>query len=263
MSEDITGITWSDKLELYFKETGERAEGLAWIHKRAEQMYSLRRTYIDLPIIFGSGIIAFLNAGSQTMFEGEQKMSSISLGIASLAVGLLNTVGTYFGWAKRAEGHRISAIQYSRLYRFLRIELGLPREERMTPSDLLKYTKDAYDRLQEISPLIPPSIETTFVSRFGKVKEVAHPEEVNGLNAIDVFVDSQPTLKIRVPPPSLAPQRAEDVEPESRGGFAPRVSVPLVAQTTAPQALKSRPQQGLEANISPSQVALHTSASNE
>ena len=117
-------------------------------------------------------------------------MSSILLGVSSLMVSMLNTVGTYFGWAKRAEAHRLSAIQYARLYRFLAIELGLPREERMTPTDLLKYTKDAYDRLQEVSPLIPPELVSEFKKKFGKEKDLSKPEELNGLDKIRIFNDS-------------------------------------------------------------------------
>ena len=179
-------IHWTDKLEEYFASTGEKAHCLAWVHKQSEQLYSTRRTFIDLPVIVGSGAIAFLNAGSSTMFE-DPKISSIALGVGSLVVGILNTLGSYFGWAKRSEGHRISAIHYSKLYRFISVELSLPREERMQPNDFLKYVKDQYDRLQEISPLIPQAIIRTFQSKFSKYTEISKPEEANGLEKITVF----------------------------------------------------------------------------
>jgi hypothetical protein len=117
----------------------------------------------------------------------DAKMSSIALGVGSLTVGVLQTVNTYFNWSKRAEGHRISAIQYSKLYRFLNIEMSLPREERMTPHELLKYTKDYYDRLQEISPLVPPEIIQEFKKKFEKDTEISKPEEANGLEKITIY----------------------------------------------------------------------------
>jgi hypothetical protein len=193
MSE-IGEVSWNDRLEGYFASTGEQAQGLSWIHKRCEEIYSARRTWIDLPSIIGSGVIAFLNAGSSSMFE-DAKYSSIALGVGSLVVGLLNTAGSYFGWAKRAEGHRIASIQYGRLYRFLAIEMSLPREERMTPSDLLKYTKDTYDRLQEISPIIPPAVIRQFQAKFGKEKDISKPTEANGLEKIDVFTEPVPRIR--------------------------------------------------------------------
>jgi hypothetical protein len=191
MSETIAeNITWNPALEKYFADTGEKAHCLSWLHKRAEAVYSYRKTWIDLPVIVISGVIGFLSAGSTSMFNDPQT-SSIALGVASLFVSILNTAGSYFGWAKRAEGHRISAIHYSKLYRFLSIEMSLPREERMTPADLLKLTRDGYDRLQEISPMIPPEVLREFKKKFETEKEIAKPEEANGLEHIIIF--SEPT----------------------------------------------------------------------
>jgi hypothetical protein len=137
MAEEISpNIKWNHNLEEYFASTGEKAHCLSWCHKRAEILYSHRRNFIDLPTIVFSGLIGFLNAGSSTMFE-DPKISSIALGIGSLFVSVLQTINTYFNWSKRAEGHRIAAIQYSKLYRFLNIEMSLPREERMSPNELL------------------------------------------------------------------------------------------------------------------------------
>ena len=193
-ASEISGnIQWTDKLEEYLASTGEKAHCLSWVHKRSEQLYSTRKTFIDMPVIVGSSIIGFLNAGSSTMFSDPQ-ISSIALGIGSLVVGILNTMGTYFGWAKRAEGHRISAIHYSKLYRFITVELSLPREERMKPSDFLKYVKDQYDRLQEISPLVPPSVIREFQSKFSKYTEISKPEEANGLEKIEVYHEVSPSF---------------------------------------------------------------------
>ena len=189
MSE-LGQVSWNDNLEKYFSDTAEHSQCLSWVHKRAEEVYSHRRTFVDIPVIVISSLTGFLSASSTSLFEGQEKMSSILLGVASLFVSVLNTIGTYFAWAQRAQLHKVSAIQYSRLHRFLAIELNLPREERMTPTDLLKYTKDAYDRLQEISPLIPPQLIQEFKHKFGKQKEIAQPPELNGLEKVVVFRDT-------------------------------------------------------------------------
>lgn len=189
MSE-LGQVSWNDNLEKYFANTGEKANCLSWVHKRAEEIYSHRRTFVDIPVIVLSSVTGFLSASSTNLFAGEERLSSIALGVASLFVSVINTIGTYFGWSKRAEAHRLSAIQYARLYRFLAIELNLPREERMTPTDLLKYTKDSYDRLQEISPLIPPELIAEFKKKFGKNAELSKPEELNGIDKITIYRDT-------------------------------------------------------------------------
>jgi hypothetical protein len=67
--------------------------------------------------------------------------------------------------------------------------MALPRDERMTPADLLKYCKEQYDRLSEISPLIPPRIIADFKTKFKDLKDVSFPEEANGLHPIIVFTE--------------------------------------------------------------------------
>ena len=192
-------VTWTIVLEDYFAQTGEKANGLAIMHKRAESIFTRRKTYIDLPVIVGSGAVAFLNAGSSSLFTDHQ-LAATALGVGSLVIGILNTVGTYFGWAKRAEGHRMSGIHYAKLYRFINVELRLPREQRMQPGDFLKYVKDQYDRLAELSPMIPSSITTSFGKQMEKYKDISKPEETNGLNKISIFVDSANELGNSISP---------------------------------------------------------------
>jgi hypothetical protein len=192
MSEDISAtISWNSRLEDYFASTGEKAHCLSWLHKKAEALYSSRRNFIDLPVIVISSITGFMSVGSTSMFE-DQRWSSIALGVASLFVSVFNTTGSYFAWSKRAEGHRIASIQYAKLYRFLQIEMALPRDERMNPRDLLKSTRDQYDRMQEISPLLPPEIIKEFQAKFKNEHEISKPEEANGLEKISVWKAETP-----------------------------------------------------------------------
>jgi hypothetical protein len=209
MSDISQDISWTPLLEKYFSSVGEKSHCLSWLHNKSASLYSFRRTFIDLPVIIGSGAIAFLNAGSSSLFDDAQ-LASVALGIGSLVVSVLNTVTTYFGWAKRAEGHRIGALHYAKLYRFLCVEMGLPRDERMRPTDLLKTVREQYDRLAETTPDIPPLVIAEFKKKFShpKYEDIAKPEEANGLEEITVYrptKDSEAHLRIRIPQPSAFP----------------------------------------------------------
>jgi hypothetical protein len=193
MSE-LEGVSWTDRLEEYFASSAEKAHCLSVLHKQSEALYSGRKTFIELPVIVGSAVIGFLNAGSTTMFQ-DPKIASVALGVGSLVVSVLQTINTYFSWSKRAEGHRIASIQYSRLYRFLSIEMSLPRGERLPPSDLLKQTKDTYDRLQEISPLLPTLVLGEFRKTYDKETEISKPEEANGLERVLVYQENPMRLR--------------------------------------------------------------------
>jgi hypothetical protein len=242
-------ITWTNRLEEYFASTGEKASGLAWVHKKSEAMYSNRRTYIDLPVIIGSGVIAFLNAGSQSLFE-DPKISSVALGIGSLCMGILNSVGTYFGWAKRAEGHRISAIHYAKLYRFITVELSLPRMERMSPHDLLKYVKDQYDRLAEISPMVPDIIIHEFQRKFKHEKDISKPEEANGLHKIDIYRDLNDEIPDMRTSPNLGPTNATSFEEMMTPMNLPNMTIRV------PEPKKPEPKEEEKSTVTSSDVSI-------
>jgi hypothetical protein len=189
MSDQITTtITWNKRLEEYFAETGEKAHCLSWIHRKAEEMYSARNVWIDLPAIILGTLNGAVSVGSESLFGGSP-YAPVGVGVVALLTAILTTIGSYFSWSRRAEGHRISSLNYAKLYRFLTIEMSLPRNERMTPNDLLKYVKTEYDRLSEISPLVPPNIIEDFKLRFSDAKydAISRPEDTNGLHPIHIF----------------------------------------------------------------------------
>ncbi len=189
MSEDFKTVSWTPALEEHFASTGEKAHCLSWCHKKCEEKYSRLRTFIDLPVICLSSVCGFLQIGSDQMFSDENA-AAIGLGLLSLFVALLSATQTYFKWSARAEAHRISAIQWSRMYRYLSIEMNLPRSERKSAEDLLKDTQQTYDRLQEISPLIPGDVVADFKKQFSKETDISKPEDLNGLEKITVFVEN-------------------------------------------------------------------------
>ena len=222
-------ITWTPVLERYFKATAEKSEGLAWIHDQAEQLFNWRRVFIELPVIIGSGAIAFLNGASSSIFD-DAKLSSVYLGIASFAVGTINTIGSYYGFAKRAEGHRIAALSYSKLNRFLAIEMSLPRDERMRPGDLLKMVKQEIDRLNETSPAVPLSIRSLYKSRFSTLP-IAKPEISNGLHAVEIYDENAPFQRsesFAVPP---TPIQVLSPEPAARQRAVHRAELPPPASS--------------------------------
>jgi hypothetical protein len=180
-------IKWSINLEEYFSNIGEKAFCYGYLHKKAEAKYSYQRNFIDLPVIILSTITGTLSIGGGGLFGDMEQMAGVFIGCISLFVGILNTIGAYFGWSKRAENHRLSSINYFKLYRFISIELSLPREERMKCQDLLKVVRDQYERLQEVSPLIPDGILKDFKERFKNYTDISKPSETNGLEAIVIY----------------------------------------------------------------------------
>ena len=199
-------VKWSRKVEKYFKEVGEQCACYAVMHKKSETMFSYRTTWIDLPVIVLSTICGTLTIGESALFggSGSEGISSLLIGTASITVSILNTIGTYFGWSKRTESHRISSIEYAKMERFLRLELRLPPTERMHASDLLKLIRETYERLAEISPLIPESVIKQFKAKYSTL-QLNIPKEANGIHEIEMYEPDSDYEESYSQPPAKSP----------------------------------------------------------
>ncbi len=188
MAEISPNIEWQEQLEKHFCDTGEKAHSLSWLHKQSEARYSRLKNFTDLPVIILGVLNGATSIGSNSLVT-DPKLASVGVGAIALLTAILSTVSSFFGWARRAEAHRIAALQYAKLYRTLSLQMSLPRHERMSPSELLKYSKESYDRMAETAPLIPPEIIADYKRKFSlpKYDGVSRPSEANGLEAITVY----------------------------------------------------------------------------
>jgi hypothetical protein len=207
MSDDERrSITYNSELEQLIASEAERCAGLSWLHTKAEAYFSIRNSCVALPTIVLSTLVGFLSGTSSSIFS-DATMGAIGIGSVSLFTGVISTIGTFFGFAKRAEGHRIAAIQYSKISKSLTIELTLPRSERIAAPDLLKLTRDSIERQLETSPPVPESIISEFKKKFREADGIAIPDIANGIHR--VVVNSR---IVNSPPPTA---RAEEVVVET------------------------------------------------
>jgi hypothetical protein len=185
MSEESKDITYNASLEKLIAEEAEKCSGLAWLHKKAQAKTGNSNNWITIPTIVLSTLVGFLSSTSSSLFTNATN-ASVGIGAVSLFTGILSTVGNYFAFAKRTEGHRIASISYSKLARFLEIELSLPKSERILAKDLLKITKDQIERLLETSPAVDDAVIAEYKKAFKDLTDVAHPAETNGLHKVTI-----------------------------------------------------------------------------
>jgi len=230
--EDITNdVSWHSQLERVISDEGERCLCFSWLHGKSQKMFSKLNTMISIPVIVMSTIAGSASIGSTNLFSNAT-IAGVSIGVVSLMVGVLNTVSSYFGWAKRSEAHRIAAVTYEKVYRFILIELAMPREERMVARDMLKIVRDQCDRLQETSPQIPDQIIWEFKKKFGdSTPDLKKPEITNGLDPIFVYsVDTAAPSRRSVRP---APQTTTEPQTPIEQPVTPRPISPSPTELTA------------------------------
>tara|TARA_A100001201_G_scaffold91887_1_gene80097 strand:- start:313 stop:954 length:642 start_codon:yes stop_codon:yes gene_type:complete len=185
--EQNNNIKWTNNLEYYLKEVGEHSLCLSMLHKSCESKYSHKALMIDLPVIILSTVCGSLTLSAKNLFGETYEDDALKIvGGLSLITSTLGTIQAYFSFSRRAENHRNSYLEYAKLYRFIKVELGLPRESRIRPKDLLKLVNDNFERLNELSPLVDKKSIGSFKGKYKKTS-IEKPPIVNGLDEIKIF----------------------------------------------------------------------------
>jgi len=184
-------VTWNNNLERYMKDIGENSLCLSMLHKSSEAKFSHKALCIDLPVIILSTLCGSLTLSAKSMFGDANEENALKIvGAFSIFSGILGTIQAYFSFSRRAENHRNSYLEYGKLYRFVKVELGLPRLSRIRPKDLLKLINDSFERLNELSPLVPVGIASSFKKKY-KNSTIDRPPELNGLDEINIYCVSE------------------------------------------------------------------------
>ncbi len=181
-------LAYNPHLEDLIASEAEKALVMRWLHNAAEQRYSKFNTWIMLPVISISTLAGTLSIGSNSLFGPDAQAAPILIGLMSLVVSILNVIASFFGWAKRAEGHRISSINYGKMHRWVAIELALPRDQRVPAKHFLKEVRQQIDRMNETSPQIPSILIGHFRDSVKGLKEdVSLPEICNEIHCVKVY----------------------------------------------------------------------------
>jgi len=189
MSLPDRDLSWSSALETLIAQEGERCRGYSILHQKSEAYYSKRANWIAIPVIVLSTLSGTASVGSSSLFAGETQISSIVIGLVSISVGVMNTISSYYSFARKAEAHRIAYLHYNKLFQSVSIELALPRQERIEPEVLLKDMRVQMERLAETTPTPPDVILDDFSKRFKDYdKSIARPAETNGLSKVKIYM---------------------------------------------------------------------------
>lgn len=184
--DDDRVIRWSNQLEIIIAQEGEKCRGLAWIHQHAETISSTQNNYIQIPSIILSTLTGAASISAPSLFGSSSDTATKVLGFVSIGIGVINTLGNYFAFARKSEAHHIAYLHYSKLFTWISLELALPREERMSADDMLKTLRREMERLAETTPLPPDKLLQSFARKF-KEEDVSKPAETNGLAKVNIY----------------------------------------------------------------------------
>jgi len=183
---DITDIAllnneseWSPEHEVILVEWADKAMCYRWLHSKANAMYAYLNALYTIPVIIISTLTGTANFAQQRVPTEYQALFMMTVGGFNLFAGIVTTIQQFLKITQLNEAHRVSSIAWDKFYRNIKIELAKHPRERMDVKQMVKMSKEEFDRLMETSPSIPEKIIKNFKKNFinhSEFDDIVKPE---------------------------------------------------------------------------------------
>lgn len=172
-------IEWTPEHEQILIEWADKAMCYRWLHSKANAMYSTLNAWYTVPVIIISTLTGTANFAQQRVPIEYQSLFIMAAGTFNILAGIITTIQQFLKITQLNEAHRVSTIAWDKFYRNIKIELAKHPSERIDPKQMLKMSKEEFDRLIETSPNIPEKIVNEFKIKFSEqetFEKIVKPE---------------------------------------------------------------------------------------
>ena len=163
--------TWTYHHEKIFIEWADKAMCYRWLHNSAHIDYKCYNTWFTIPVICISTITGTANFAQERFEDDMRSLVQIVIGTFNIIAAILTTIQQFLKISELNEAHRVSSLLWGKFYRDIKVEMAKSPHERKSPTTLLKHCKNEYDRLMEISPIIPDRTIQNFKDTFSGKKK--------------------------------------------------------------------------------------------
>ena len=166
--EQTTQIEWTPEHETILIEWADKAMCYRWLHSKSNALYSSLNAWYTIPVIVISTLTGTANFAQERVPIAYQNYYVMVVGGFNILAGIITTIQQFLKITQLNEAHRVSSIAWDKFYRNIKIELAKHPSERIDVKQMVKMSKEEFDRLMETSPNIPEKIVAQFKSNFNE-----------------------------------------------------------------------------------------------
>ena len=153
---------WSDQHEQILIEWADKAICYRWLHAASHTLYSAKTKWFTIPVIIMSTLTGTANFAQERVPPEYVQYYTIAVGTVNIIAGIITTIQQFLKINELNEAHRVASISWDKFYRNIKLELAKSRNERVQAYQMLKISKEEFDRLMETSP----SIDVKMIQKF-------------------------------------------------------------------------------------------------
>ena len=162
----IKSYIWGKQHEKILIEWGDKAICYSWLHTKEHHSYNFKNRWYTIPVIIMSTLTGTANFAQERIPIDYVPYYTICVGAINILAGIITTIQQFLKITELNEAHRVSAISWDKFYRNIKLELSKAPCERMQSNQMLKLSKEEYNRLIEISPSINVKTIKAFKDKF-------------------------------------------------------------------------------------------------
>ena len=178
---------WKAEEEILLKEWADKAQCYKWMHLKSHEKYKRKNALFTIPVIIISTITGTANFAQDRFGEEYKSMVVMIIGSFNILAGIITTIYQFLKISEFNEAHRVASLSWDKFFRNIKTELTKNPLDRFAPYEMIKISKEEYDRLIEISPLIPSDVVLKFNSTFKKNQDIIRPELCGELSSTNIF----------------------------------------------------------------------------
>lgn len=172
LKKKINAGTWNDYLERLLSSWGEKAAGLSFMHNEASGYWRKHGNNLTMLSIVVSTIASGVSLVA-TSIKDEDAKNGVMFGVG--AIGLLSSTiqafKKFYNSEEKAADHGVSSKQFGGFYRFMTLQLGLPRADRMPADRLSEFVLKEYERMQQDARPLSNREITIFKNKFKNAEQ--------------------------------------------------------------------------------------------
>jgi len=186
-SKQVKRDYWKEEEEQMLKQWADKAQCYQWMHNRSREIYQSKNAWYTIPVIIISTIAGTANFAQDRFADDIKEYVVISIGTLSIIAGIITTIYQFLKISEINEGHRTALLSWGKFHRNIESELRRHPLDRSGASEMIKFSKEEYNRLVEISPYIPKKVLGEFNNKFKKNDSLTKPEIGNVINSMDIY----------------------------------------------------------------------------
>jgi hypothetical protein len=167
---------WKAEEERILASWCDRAQCYEWMHYKAHLKYKSKNAWFTIPVIIISTVTGTANFAQDRFGDDYRDWVVMGVGGANIIAGIITTVYQFLKVSELNEAHRVAALSWGKFCRNLRSELSKHPLDRVNHEHFVSMAKEEYDRLIEISPIVPTYVIKEFNSKYGNVDNFTKPE---------------------------------------------------------------------------------------